>query len=222
MEKKQQVVLLLGDTVPDFDAESSTGPFNLYKYKEGKWLVFFSHPGDFTPVCTTELGATARLVPEFEKKNTLVAAVSVDNVDDHKGWIVDIEETQNCKVTYPIIADPDRRVAELYGMLAPNSPLTFAGKLTVRSVFIIDPANKLRLSFTYPAATGRNFDEIMRVLDALQLTDNYRVATPVNWKDGDDCVILPNISNADAKDIFPKGFKEIKPYYRLTPQPNKP
>jgi len=213
--------LRLGDTAPDFDADSSTGPFNLYKYHEGSWLILFSHPGDFTPVCTTELGVTAKLLPEFEKRNTKVAAVSVDTAEDHKAWVHDIEETQNCHVTYPIVADPDRRISNLYGMLAPNSPLTMAGKLTVRTVFIIDPNNKVRLSLTYPAATGRNFDEILRVLDALQLTDNHKVATPANWKQGEDCVILPTISSADAKGLFPKGFTEVKPYLRLTPQPDK-
>jgi len=213
--------LRLGDVAPNFDAESSAGPFNLYRYHEGKWLILFSHPGDFTPVCTTELGATAKLIPEFEKRNTLVAAISVDSVEDHHGWIKDIEETQHCHVTYPIIADPDRRIANMYGMLAPNSPMTMAGKLTVRTVFIIDPNNKVRLSLTYPAATGRNFDEIVRVLDALQLTDNHKVATPANWKQGEDCVILPTISTPDAKGMFPKGFTEVKPYLRVTPQPNK-
>jgi len=213
--------LRLGDTAPDFDSESSAGPFNLYKYHEGSWLILFSHPGDYTPVCTTELGYTAKLLPEFEKRNTKVAAVSVDTVEDHHGWIKDIEETQSCRVAYPIIADPERKISNLYGMLAPNSPLTFAGKLTVRTVFIIDPQNKVRLSLTYPAATGRNFDEILRVLDALQLTDHHKVATPANWRDGDDCVILPTISSSDARNLFPKGFTEVKPYLRMTPQPNK-
>lgn len=215
-----QNVLRLGDTAPDFDAETQEGPFNFYKHKEGAWCILFSHPGDFTPVCTTELGMTAKLVPEFNKRNTKVVALSVDSAEDHKGWIRDIEETQNCTVTYPIVADPERKVADVYGMLAPNSPLTMAGKLTVRTVWIIDPNNKVRLNLTYPAATGRNFDEILRVLDALQLTDNHKVATPVNWKQGDDCVVLPTISSEDARKIFPKGFRELKPYLRLTPQPN--
>jgi len=218
--QQQQHYLRLGDLAPDFDAETQQGPFNFYRYKEGHWCVLFSHPGDYTPVCTTELGMTAKMVPEFEKRNTKVVALSVDSADDHKGWIRDIEETQSCHVSYPIVADPQRRVAEVYGMLAPNSPLTMAGKLTVRTVWIIDPANKVRLNFTYPAATGRNFNEVMRVLDALQLTDGYKVATPVNWKQGDDCVILPTISSQDARQLFPKGFTEIKPYLRMTPQPN--
>eukprot|EP01089_Gocevia_fonbrunei_P012966 TRINITY_DN31_c0_g1_i1.p1 TRINITY_DN31_c0_g1~~TRINITY_DN31_c0_g1_i1.p1 ORF type:complete len:216 (+),score=50.62 TRINITY_DN31_c0_g1_i1:92-739(+) len=215
------MALRLGDTAPNFSSPSSQGDFDLYKYQGDSWIVFFSHPGDFTPVCTTELGATARLTPDFAKRNTKVVALSVDEVDRHHGWIKDIEETQNCKVTYPIVADVDRKIADTYGMLAPNSPMTMAGKLTVRSVFVIDPAHKVRLILTYPAATGRNFDEILRVIDALQLTDNHKVATPVNWKDGDECVILPNITNEDAATMFPKGFKEVKPYLRLTPQPNK-
>jgi len=212
--------LRLGDTAPDFTAPSSQGEFNLYKYQDNSWLIFFSHPGDFTPVCTTELGATARLLPEFTKRNTKVVALSVDSTERHTGWIKDIEETQNCNVTYPIVADTDRKIADLYGMLAPNAAETMAGKLTVRTVFIIDPAHKVRLQLTYPAATGRNFNEILRVLDALQLTDSHKVATPVNWQQGEDCVILPTISNEDATKLFPKGFKEVKPYLRTTSQPN--
>jgi len=219
MEGAPQTYLRLGDTAPNFDAESTIGPFNLYTYKEGSWVIFFSHPGDYTPVCTTELGLTAKLLPEFEKRNTKVVAVSVDSVDDHHGWVKDIEETQDCSVKFPIVADPERKVATLYGMLAPNSPLTFAGKLTVRSVFIIDPANKIRLTFTYPAATGRNFNEILRVLDALQLTDKHKVATPGNWESGGEVVILPSISNEDAQKLFPEGFKQVKPYLRLVAQP---
>eukprot|EP01087_Luapelamoeba_hula_P010565 TRINITY_DN279_c0_g1_i1.p2 TRINITY_DN279_c0_g1~~TRINITY_DN279_c0_g1_i1.p2 ORF type:complete len:225 (+),score=44.82 TRINITY_DN279_c0_g1_i1:49-723(+) len=211
--------LRLGDAAPDFDADSTIGAFNLYKFKEGSWLVLFSHPGDYTPVCTTELGLTAKLVPDLAKRNTKAAAISVDTVEDHHGWVKDIEETQSCTVNYPIIADPDRRIAELYGMLAPNSPMTMAGKLTVRSVFIIDPANKIRLILTYPAATGRNFNEIIRVLDGLQLTDEHKVATPGNWQQGEDVVILPTISNEDAKGLFPEGWKELKPYLRLVSQP---
>jgi len=217
--KIKTMSLRLGDTVPDFTAESTQGEFNLYKYIGNGWLVLFSHPGDFTPVCTTELGATAKLIPEFAKRNCKVAAISVDDNDRHHGWIKDIEETQSCKVNYPIIADPKRKVADLYGMLAPNAPETMAGKLTVRTVFLIDKDHKLRLNFTYPAATGRNFDEIVRVLDALILTDEHKVATPANWKNGDEVVILPSISNDEAKKLFPKGFKEVKPYLRLTPQP---
>ncbi|ELR18168.1 peroxidase [Acanthamoeba castellanii str. Neff] len=218
----QQNYLRLGDTAPDFEADSTQGRISFHKWKEGKWAILFSHPGDYTPVCTTELGMTAKLQPEFAKRNTLVIGLSVDNVDDHHGWVKDIETTQNCTVNYPIVADPDRTVAETYGMIHPNSPHTMAGKLTVRTVWIIDPNNKVRLNLTYPAATGRNFNEVMRVLDALQLTDNYKVATPVNWEQGQDCVVLPTISTEDAKSLFPKGVTEVTPYLRLTPQPNLP
>jgi len=213
--------LLLGDTVPDFTADSSQGELNLNSYLGDSWGIFFSHPSDFTPVCTTELGAAAKLLPEFQKRNVKLIALSVDSAESHKRWIGDIEETQNVpKFNYPIIADPDRKIATLYGMIHPASPDTLAGKLTVRSVFIIDHNKKLRLSITYPASTGRNFDELLRVIDSLQLTDNYKVATPVNWKHGDDVVIVPSLSNEAAAPLFPKGWKEVKPYLRLTPQPN--
>jgi thioredoxin-dependent peroxiredoxin len=211
------MALQLGDQVPDFTQDSSQGPINFYEWAGDSWVVLFSHPADYTPVCTTELGAVAKLSAEFEKRNVKTIALSVDTADSHQGWIGDINETQCTTVNYPILADPDRKVADLYGMIHPNS----LNNLTVRSVFIIDPAKKLRLTITYPASTGRNFDEILRVIDSLQLTDNYSVATPVNWKDGDDCVVVPSIPTEEAKQKFPKGVEEIKPYLRMTPQPNK-
>jgi thioredoxin-dependent peroxiredoxin len=211
------MTIRLGDTVPDFTQDSSEGTINFHEWIGDRWAVLFSHPKDYTPVCTTELGEVARLKPEFEKRNVKVIALSVDDAESHKGWIGDIEETQGCSVNYPILADGDRKVADLYGMIHPNANNT----LTVRSVFIIDPNKKLRLELTYPASTGRNFIEILRVIDSLQLTDNFSVATPVNWKDGDDCVVVPSISTADARVKFPKGVNELKPYLRMTPQPNK-
>ncbi|ACK68864.1 Peroxidase [Gloeothece citriformis PCC 7424] len=211
------MALQLGDTVPDFTQESSEGTISFHEWAGDSWVVLFSHPADYTPVCTTELGTVANLKPEFDKRNVKVLALSVDDVESHKGWINDINETQKTTVNYPILADPDRKVADLYGMLHPNS-LT---NLTVRSVFIIDPNKKLRLTITYPASTGRNFDEILRVIDSLQLTDNYQVATPANWKDGEDCVVVPSIPTEEAKQKFPKGVTEVKPYLRMTPQPNK-
>lgn len=209
--------LKLGDIVPDFTQESTHGTIHFHEWIGDSWAVLFSHPKDFTPVCTTELGEVARLKPEFDKRNVKVIALSVDDVESHKGWIGDIEETQNVKLNYPILADPDRKVSELYDMIHPNANAT----LTVRTVFIIDPQKRLRLTLTYPASTGRNFDEILRVIDSLQLTDNYSVATPANWKDGDDCVVVPSIPTEEAKVKFPKGVTEIKPYLRMTPQPNK-
>jgi alkyl hydroperoxide reductase subunit AhpC len=180
--------------------------------------VLFSHPADYTPVCTTELGTVAKLKPEFDKRNVKAIALSVDDVESHQGWVGDIEETQSTTLNYPIIADPDKKVSELYDMIHPNA----AANITVRSVFVIDPNKKLRLSFTYPPSTGRNFDELLRVIDSLQLTDNYSVATPADWKDGDDCVIVPSLKDPEVlKEKFPKGYQEIKPYLRLTPQPNK-
>jgi len=211
------VALQLGDVVPDFTQESSQGTISFHEWIGDSWAVLFSHPADFTPVCTTELGTVASLKPEFDKRNVKVIALSVDDVESHKGWIGDINETQNTTVNYPILADGDRKVADLYGMIHPSS----LNNLTVRSVFIIDPNKKLRLTFTYPASTGRNFDEILRVIDSLQLTDYHQVATPANWKDGEDCVVVPSISTEDARVKFPKGVKEVKPYLRLTPQPNK-
>jgi alkyl hydroperoxide reductase subunit AhpC len=211
------MVLQLGDIVPDFTQESSEGTISFHEWAGDSWVVLFSHPADFTPVCTTELGTVASLKPEFDKRNVKVIALSVDDVDSHKGWIGDINETQNTTVNYPILADGDRLVSGFYGMIHPNS----LNNLTVRSVFIIDPHKKLRLTFTYPASTGRNFAEILRVIDSLQLTDYHQVATPANWQDGDDCVVVPSIPTEEARTKFPKGVKEIKPYLRLTPQPNK-
>jgi len=210
--------LRLGDTAPDFQQDSSEGPINFYQWTGDSWVVLFSHPKDFTPVCTTELGYTAKLKSEFAKRNAKVIALSVDPVDSHKGWINDINETQNTTVNFPIIADADRKVSTLYDMIHPNASDSF----TVRSVFLIDPKKKVRLMITYPASTGRNFDEILRVLDSLQLTDNYSVATPVNWKQGDDVVIVPSLQDPEIiKQKFPKGYKALKPYLRMTPQPNK-
>ena len=211
------MALQLGDTVPDFTQDSSEGSISFHQWAGDSWVVLFSHPADYTPVCTTELGTVASLKSEFDNRNVKVLALSVDSVDSHKGWINDINETQNTTVNYPIIADPDRKVADAYGMIHPNS----LNNLTVRSVFIIDPNKKLRLTLTYPASTGRNFDEILRVIDSLQLTDYHQVATPANWKDGEDGVVVPSISTEDAKQKFPKGVTEVKPYLRMTPQPNK-
>jgi len=211
------MTLRLGDTVPDFTQDSTHGLINFHEWIGDSWAVLFSHPKDFTPVCTTELGEVAKLKPEFDKRNVKVIALSVDDTASHLGWIKDIEETQNTTMNFPILADPDRKVSDLYDMIHPNANNT----LTVRSVFIIDPQKKLRLILTYPASTGRNFDEILRVIDSLQLTDNYSVATPANWKDGDDCVVVPSIPTEEAKVKFPKGINEVKPYLRLTPQPNK-
>lgn len=210
--------LRLGDTVPNFTQASSQGEINFYDWAGESWVVLFSHPADYTPVCTTELGEVARLQAEFEKRNVKTIALSVDDVESHKGWIVDIEEVGNVSVNYPILADADRQVSDLYDMIHPNSNNT----LTVRSVFVIDPQKKLRLVLTYPASTGRNFVEILRAIDSLQLTDNYSVATPVNWKDGDDCVIVPSLKDPEVlKEKFPKGYTAVKPYLRLTPPPNK-
>lgn len=193
------------------------GDIDFHKYIEGKWAVLFSHPKDYTPVCTTELGRVSKLKGEFEKRGVKVIALSVDGVESHKGWINDINETQKCTVDYPIIADDDKKVSELYGMIHPQSLDSF----TVRTVFVIDDKKKIRLMITYPASTGRNFDEILRVIDSLQLTDKYKVATPVDWKQGGDVVIVPALQNpAELKERFPKGFKVVKPYLRMTPQPN--
>jgi len=212
------MALRLGDTVPNFTQESSTGKIDFYNWAGDNWVILFSHPADFTPVCTTELGEVARLKPEFDKRGVKALALSVDNVESHQGWIKDIEETQQVSLNYPILADPDRSVSDLYDMIHPNANNT----LTVRSVFIIDPNKKLRLTLTYPASTGRNFDELLRVIDSLQLTDNYSVATPANWKDGGDCVVVPSIKDPqELEQKFPKGYEELKPYLRMTPQPNK-
>jgi len=207
--------LKLGDQAPNFDAETSEGKINFYDYLGDSWGILFSHPADYTPVCTTELGTAARYKPEFDKRNVKMIALSVDGVESHKDWIKDINETQNTTVNFPIIADEDRKVADLYDMMHPKANDT----LTVRSVFIIAPDKSIKLMLTYPASTGRNFDELVRVIDSLQLTAYNKVATPANWKNGEDVVISPSVSNEDAKTMFPKGFKEIKPYLRLTPQP---
>lgn len=208
--------LRLGDTVPNFQAKTSIGDIDLYEYLGDGWGVLFSHPADYTPVCTTELGKTALLQEEFRKRNVKALAVSVDPLDKHHGWIKDINETQNCSVDFPIIADEDRKVAELYDMIHPNASLT----ATVRSLFIIGPDKKLKLSITYPASTGRNFHEVLRVIDSLQLTANYSVATPADWKAGEDVIVVPAVSTEDAIKKFPKGVKIVKPYLRYTPQPN--
>jgi len=208
--------LRLGDEAPNFTAQTTEGQINFYDYLGDSWGVLFSHPADYTPVCTTELGATAKLKSEFDKRKVKVLALSVDPMDAHKGWIQDINETQNTTVNFPLIADEDRKVAELYDMIHPNAD----EKATVRSVFIVGPDKKIKLTLTYPASTGRNFNEILRVIDSLQLTAYNKVATPVNWEHGEDCVILPSITNEVADKEFPKGYKQIRPYLRMTPQPN--
>ncbi|SFB78855.1 Alkyl hydroperoxide reductase subunit AhpC (peroxiredoxin) [Parapedobacter composti] len=208
--------LRLGDTAPNFKAVTTIGEIDFYDYTEGSWVVLFSHPADYTPVCTTELGRTAQLKEEFEKRNVKVLAVSVDPLEKHTGWINDINETQNCEVDFPLIADEDRKVSELYDMIHPNASAT----ATVRSVFIIGPDRKIKLTLTYPASTGRNFLEILRVIDSLQLTDNYSVATPADWKHGEDVIVVPAIPTEEIPAKFPKGHKVIKPYLRTTPQPN--
>ena len=206
----------LGDTAPDFTAPTTEGEIRFHEWLGQDWGVLFSHPKDFTPVCTTELGEVARLKPEFEKRRCKVIGLSCDSVQEHEKWSADIAETQGTAPNFPMIGDEDRKVADLYGMIPPAA----ADTMTVRSVFIIGPDKKLKLSLTYPASTGRNFDEILRVIDSLQLTAQYKVATPVNWRQGADCIIVPAVSNEEAKTAFPKGFTEVKPYLRTTPQPN--
>jgi len=208
--------LKLGDKAPNFDAETSIGKINFYDHLGDSWGILFSHPADFTPVCTTELGTAAKYKDEFEKRDVKMVALSVDGVESHKEWIKDINETQHTKVDFPIIADEDKKISKLYDMIHPKADST----LTVRSVYIISPNKTIMLMITYPASTGRNFDELLRVIDSLQLTADYKVATPANWKNGEDVVISPSISNEEAKKMFPKGFKEVKPYLRLTPEPN--
>ena len=209
--------LNLGSTAPDFVQESTEGTINFHEWLGDSWGILFSHPADFTPVCTTELGAASKLKSEFEKRNVKIIALSVDSLDSHKKWIEDINQTQNTTVNFPLIADADKKVATLYGMLHPEASET----VTVRSVFVIDPDKKVRLTLTYPAPTGRNFNEILRVIDSLQLTSYHQVATPANWKQGGDCVILPSITDPDElKQKFPKGWKEERPYLRITPQPD--
>lgn len=208
--------LQLGDTAPDFTADTTAGKINLYDYLGDSWGILFSHPADYTPVCTTELGKTALLQKEFAKRNTKVLAVSVDPLNQHKGWTKDINETQNCTVEFPIIADEDKTVANLYGMIHPNASTT----ATVRSLFIIGPDKKIKLIILYPASTGRNFNEVLRVLDSLQLTSNHSVSTPADWNPGEDVIVGTSISTEDARKKFPKGVREVKPYLRYTPQPN--
>lgn len=210
------MALRLGDIAPDFTAETSQGKINFHEWLGDSWAVFFSHPRDYTPVCTTELGAVARIKDEFDQRNTKVIAISVDPLDSHQGWIKDINETQNTNVNFPIIADPSKEVANLYDMIHPNANDT----ATVRSVFILSPDKKIKLTLTYPASTGRNFAEIIRVLDSLQLTSGYSVATPANWEYGQDCIIVPAVKDEEIPAKFPKGHTVIKPYLRTTPQPN--
>ncbi len=212
------MALRIGDLAPDFEQQSTAGNVHFHEFLGKGWGILFSHPKDYTPVCTTELGEVSRLKPEFDKRNTKVVGLSVDPLKDHEGWAKDIEETQGQKLNFPLLADSDKKVANLYDMIHPNANDTF----TVRSVFIIDPAKKVRLIITYPASCGRNFSELLRVLDSLQLTDQHKVATPVNWKNGDDVIIVPALQDeAEIKRLFPKGYKKIKPYLRTTPQPNR-
>jgi len=205
----------LGDAAPDFTQESTAGPIQFHDWAGDNWVILFSHPKDFTPVCTTELGTLARMKPEFDKRNVKVIGLSVDGVADHMKWSSDIEETQGAALNFPLLADSDRKVSSLYGMIHPNADNT----MTVRSVFVIGPDKKVKLMLTYPASTGRNFAELLRVIDSLQLTANYKVATPANWKSGEDCIIIPAVSNEEADRLFPKGYNMIKPYLRTTPQP---
>jgi len=209
------MAIQLGDIAPDFTAETTDGPVKFHDHIGGGWAVLFSHPKDFTPVCTTELGEVARLKKEFDKRGVKVLGLSVDALKEHKAWVGDIKETQGQALNFPLIADPDRKVSNLYGMIHPNANDT----LTVRSVFVIGPDKKVKLMITYPASTGRNFDEILRVIDSLQLTAKHSVATPVNWKSGEDCIIVPSVSDEDAKKKFPGGWKTLKPYLRIVPQP---
>jgi len=209
--------LRLGDIAPDFTADTTEGRIAFHEWLGGGWGVLFSHPADFTPVCTTELGMVARIKDEFSKRECKVIAISVDSLNSHVKWISDINETQKVTMNFPVIADPERKVSQLYDMIHPNA----LENATVRSVFIVGPDKKVKLMLTYPASTGRNFDEILRVLDSLQLTAKHKVATPANWTQGQDCIIVPAVTSADAKDLFPKGFSEIKPYLRYTPQPTQ-
>lgn len=211
------MTLRLGDIAPDFTQDSTAGPISFHDWAGDNWVILFSHPKDFTPVCTTELGEVSRLKQEFDARNTKALGLSVDPIEDHHAWLGDIEDTQGYGLNFPLLADDDRKVSDLYGMIHPNANDT----LTVRSVFIIDPAKKVRLTLTYPASTGRNFAEILRVLDSLQLTDGYRVATPVNWQDGDRCIIVPAVSDEEATRLFPDGWDELRPYLRYVKQPNR-
>lgn len=218
--------LRINDIAPDFTAETTQGPINFHEWIGDSWAILFSHPKDFTPVCTTELGYMAKLQPEFEKRNCKIIGLSVDPVDNHKEWAKDIEETQGAAVNYPMIGDPDLKVSKLYNMLPADEPgsaegRTPANNATVRSVFIIAPDKTIRMMMTYPMTSGRNFDEILRVLDSMQLTSEHKVATPVNWNYGEDVIIVPAVSDDDAREMFPQGWKALKPYLRLTPQPRK-
>lgn len=210
------MALRLGDMAPNFTAQTTEGQIDFHQWLGNSWGVLFSHPADYTPVCTTELGAVAKTKAEFDKRNVKAIAVSVDPLDSHQGWIKDINETQSCNMNFPIIADEKRQVAAAYDMIHPNAD----DKATVRSVFVIGPDKKIKLTLTYPASTGRNFLEILRVIDSLQLTANHKVATPANWKPGEDCIVTPTLSDADAQKLFPKGVRKVKPYLRYTPQPN--
>jgi len=209
------MALQLGDDVPDFTAETTDGPVSFHSWLGASWGVLFSHPKDFTPVCTTELGRVSALKPEFDKRNVKVIGLSVDSLESHKGWVGDIKETQGHALNFPLIADADKKIANLYGMIHPNASDT----VTVRSVFVIGPDKKLKLTLTYPASTGRNFDELLRVIDSLQLTAKHKVATPSDWKQGQDVIIVPSVSDNDAKSLFPDGWKTLKPYLRIVPQP---
>lgn len=211
------MAIRLGDEAPNFTAETTQGTVNFHEWLGNGWGILFSHPKDFTPVCTTELGTMANMTEEFKKRNVKVLAISVDPLDSHNGWIKDINETQHCTVSYPIIADPEKKVATLYDMIHPNA----LDNMTVRSVFVIGPDKKVKLTLTYPASTGRNFNEILRVIDSLQLTAKHKVATPANWKDGEDCIITPAVTDAEIPGLFPKGHRAVKPYLRFTPQPNR-
>ncbi len=211
------MALRLGDEAPNFTAETTQGSVNFHEWLGDGWGILFSHPKDFTPVCTTELGAMAKITDDFKKRNVKVLAVSVDGLDSHKSWVNDINETQGCTVSYPIIADPEKTVANLYDMIHPNA----LDNMTVRSVFVIGPDKKVKMMLTYPASAGRNFNEILRVVDSLQLTAKFKVATPANWKDGEDCIITPAVTDADIPNLFPKGHRVVKPYLRYTPQPNR-
>jgi len=217
IEVRPSPSLRLGDKAPDFTQDSTQGPIHFYEWMGESWAVLFSHPADFTPVCTTELGTVARLKPEFDRRKVKVIGLSVDPLFFHEKWAGDIAETQGAELNFPLLADADRKVAVLYDMIHPNAHATE----TVRSVFIIDPDKTVRLTHTYPAATGRNFDELLRVIDSLQLTDDQKVATPANWKPGEDVVILPSVRNDEADKLFPAGYTELKPYLRITPQPNR-
>lgn len=211
------MALRLGDIAPNFTAETTEGSIEFHSWLGDGWGILFSHPADYTPVCTTELGTAAKLKNEFSKRNVKMIAISVDPLDKHKGWISDINETQACTMNFPIIADPEKKVASAYDMIHPNAD----DKATVRSVFVIGPDKKIKLTLTYPASTGRNFLELLRVIDSLQLTAKHKVATPANWQDGEDCIVVPALSDDEATKLFPKGFRKIKPYLRVTPQPNK-